>query len=159
MIRFNDTNIFIGYIKQLLKSFNLPKYHIYTQEQEDYHNNYIHNQIKLQQELTNIERSLAIIEEELDTEDSPEELLKEKEQLNKRKVEIKAQLIPEKDVIVSMYRTYQGSDEPKYPSHMRYVPYIRHDEIQYYAPTIVKTTKDIDGGRETETTVLYSDDD
>ena len=159
MIKFNDTNIFIGYIKQLLKSFNLPKYKVYTKEQEEYHNNYIHNQAKLQQELADIEKSLKIIEEELDTENPSEELLREKEQLSTRRADINAQLMPEKDVIISMYRTYQDSGKPKYPLHMRYVPYIRHDEIQYYAPTIVETTKDMDSGHEIETSVLYSDDD
>lgn len=36
MINFNDDNIFVGYIKQLLKDFNLPKYRVYTQENQDY---------------------------------------------------------------------------------------------------------------------------
>lgn len=36
MIKFNDSNIFVGYIKQLLSSFNLPKYRVYTRDNERY---------------------------------------------------------------------------------------------------------------------------
>ena len=37
MFKFNSENIFTGYIKQLLTSFKLPKYHVYTAEQQKYH--------------------------------------------------------------------------------------------------------------------------
>lgn len=36
MKRFNNTDVFTGYIKQLLKDFNLPKVKIYTKEHEKY---------------------------------------------------------------------------------------------------------------------------
>lgn len=38
MFKFNDTNILTGYIKEMLASFNLPKYRIYTKENRDYYN-------------------------------------------------------------------------------------------------------------------------
>ena len=32
MIKFNDNNIYVGYIKQLLKDFNLPRCQVYKEE-------------------------------------------------------------------------------------------------------------------------------
>jgi hypothetical protein len=36
MRKFNTTDIFTGYLKQLLSSFHLPKVKVYTKEHEDY---------------------------------------------------------------------------------------------------------------------------
>jgi hypothetical protein len=36
MHKFNDTGIFTGYIKQLLKEFNLPKVKVYTKKYQEY---------------------------------------------------------------------------------------------------------------------------
>ena len=66
MIKFNDTGCLVGYIKQLLHSFNLPKYRIYTKEQEKFHQNYLNNynnninaNKKLHEELEALEEELA----------------------------------------------------------------------------------------------------
>lgn len=38
MLKFNNTHIFTGHIKQVLSSFHLPKYRVYTKKQEAYYN-------------------------------------------------------------------------------------------------------------------------
>lgn len=38
MIKFNDNNIYVGYIKQLLKDFNLPNCQVYKEEFKDFYN-------------------------------------------------------------------------------------------------------------------------
>ena len=36
MFKFNDTNILTGYIKEMLASFNLPRYKVYTRQQREH---------------------------------------------------------------------------------------------------------------------------
>lgn len=40
MLKFNNNNIFTGYLKQLLADFHLPTYKIYTKKNQEYYNKY-----------------------------------------------------------------------------------------------------------------------
>ncbi|MBP5468707.1 MAG: hypothetical protein J6Z11_05630 [Candidatus Riflebacteria bacterium] len=39
MEKFNNTTLFTGYLKQLLHNYNLPKYKVYTKDQQNWHDN------------------------------------------------------------------------------------------------------------------------
>lgn len=43
MIKFNDNNIYVGYIKQLLKDFNLPRCQVYDEEKSVYYKVFDYN--------------------------------------------------------------------------------------------------------------------
>ena len=75
MLKFNNDHIFTGYLKQLLASFNLPKFRIYTKENADYY----------------------------------------------------AKYGVEKNIVETVTKTPSG-----YPEQLRYVPYIKNDQIQEY---------------------------
>jgi len=63
MFKFNSDNIFAGYIKQLLASFNLPKYKVYTEEQRKYHEQYLASAADRAAKLERLEESKnAVIE-------------------------------------------------------------------------------------------------
>lgn len=135
MYKFDSSSIVGNYIKQLLHSFHLPTYRVYTKEQERY-NQKIEAEIQqLQLEVGKV--SILLKREVID---------KEKQELEEKLSLLKEQIYllensKELNVFSTFYRddseVYPNSknwrqQQVQYPKVMTYIPYIKDNMIQEY---------------------------
>lgn len=146
MYKFNSNNIFVGYLKQLLHTFNLPKVSVYTKEQaEKFRTNNIFCNSKLKELSTKTEQLKRELASETD-EAVKKQLEHDLVELNIKTEYYNSQLNTEFNILETVYRdvykTYNDfniieeentSSKIVYPERMRYFPYIKDGKIQEYS--------------------------
>ena len=121
MEKFNNTTLFTGYLKQLLHNYNLPKYKVYTKDQQNWHDNRTTLVKQLEQEIRQLKQKIETATSE-DLEKLTEQLTLKTNELNWAKNHTER-----KDVLQTVTKSTDT-----YPSNLHYIPYIKDGLIQEY---------------------------
>ena len=147
MIKFNSDNIFVGYLKQLLNNFNLPKLRVYTKEQKEYAENRRNSIAELREKVKDLR-----LKYHTTSDNSLKKYYKTQENLAYSQLTKLLDTPEEKNVlgtvVLNDYTTYakeiiSGKPDITYPNKMTYIPYIKDDVIQYYIIDVDQANENI----------------
>ena len=106
MLKYNDDSIFVGYLKQFLSSFNLPKYRVYTKEQQKYHDWYLATKKEREERIKQLSIEIELWNDMIanpPSHETVEHLTKQRDAAKAELKELKS-ITPEKNVLITIFR-------------------------------------------------------